>query len=133
MDITVPMGSYHIIDGEKVTIRYPGQEWSCARCHQYKHLCPGLAVARNCTADRVLLSSHMEAHWRKIGFRPDAEANSEVDDLPELDVQVGHTRTEPPVSASTLQSKYKSVIVKGFLPEIHLDDVLKVMSDNGLP
>ena len=52
----------------------------------------------------------MEAHWRKIGFRPDTEANNEVDDLPELDVQFGHTRTDPPVvSASKLQSKYKSL------------------------
>ena len=58
MDIKIPLGSYHIIDGEKVTIRYPGQEWSCARCHQLKHSCPGFAIARNCTAERVLLSSH---------------------------------------------------------------------------
>ena len=59
MDIKIPVGSYHIIDGEKVTIRYPGQEWSCARCHQPKRACPGLAIARECTAERVLLSSHM--------------------------------------------------------------------------
>ena len=31
MEIKEPMGSYHIIDGEKVSIRYPGQEWSCVK------------------------------------------------------------------------------------------------------
>ena len=79
MKVMQPMGSYHIFDGEIVTMRYPGQEWSCARCHQVRRSCPGHAVARNCTAERVLLSSHMAAHWEKIGFKPDTEANTEVD------------------------------------------------------
>ena len=92
MKVKQPMGSYHIIDGEKVTVRYPGQEWTCARCHQVRRLCPGNAIARNCTADRVLLSTHMTTHWEKIGFKPDTEADTEVDDLPEVDIQVGHIR-----------------------------------------
>ena len=110
MDIKTPMGSFHIIDGEKVTIRYNGQEWTCARCHQLKRLCPGRAIARDCTAERVLLSSHMEAHWQKLGFKPETEANSEVDILQEVDIQVGHTRKEKPVlQENKFQNRYKSV------------------------
>ena len=134
MDIKIPVGRYHIIDGEKVTIRYPGQEWSCARCHQLKHSCPGFAVARNCTAERVLLSSHMEVHWRKIGFKPEMEANSEVDDLLDIDIQVGHViKEKPTVLDNSLQNKYKSVIIKGFVPETPTDDAFTVISDIGLP
>ena len=59
MKVKQPIGSFHIIDGEKVTIRYPGQEWSCARCHQVKSLCPGNAIARNCWAERLFLSTHI--------------------------------------------------------------------------
>ena len=133
MDMKLPMGSYHIIDGEKVTVRYAGQEWTCARCHQLKSSCPGLAVARNCSAERVLLSSHMESHWEKIGFKPEMEADSEVDDLPDLDIQIGHTLKEkPPVQESSLKNKYKSVIIKGFVPEVPFSDALKVISENGL-
>ena len=132
MDIKTPMGSFHIIDGEKVTIRYNGQEWTCARCHQLKRLCPGRAIAWDCTAERVLLSSHMEAHWQKIGFKPETEADSEVDILPEVDIQVGHTRKEKPVlPESKFQNRYKSVIVKGFLPDTSLDDALKVICEKG--
>ena len=50
-------------------MRYNGQEWTCARCHQLKKDCPGLAVARNCTADRVLLSEHMREHWEILSMR----------------------------------------------------------------
>ena len=56
-ELKVPMGSYHIIDGEKVSVKYAGQEWTCARCHQLKRDCPGMAVAKNCTADRMQLSA----------------------------------------------------------------------------
>ena len=134
MDIKVPMGSYHILDGEKVTIRYPGQEWSCARCHQYKGSCPGSAVARECTAERVLLSAHMEAHWAKIGFRPETEAVNDVDDLCDLEIQVGQTKTDKSSALdSNLKDRYKSVIVKGFLPDYNLDEVLEVICENGLP
>ena len=30
---TENMGTYHVIDGHKVTVRYPGQQQTCARCH----------------------------------------------------------------------------------------------------
>ena len=92
MEVKEPMGSFHIIDGEKVTIRYPGQEWSCARCHQFKRYCPGLAIARDCTADRVLLSQHMGSHWQKIGFKPEAESAAEVDKDSDLDIQIGQVK-----------------------------------------
>ena len=77
---------------EKVTVRYRGQEWTCARCHQYKQNCPGAAVAKDCTADRILLSAHMRAHWQKVGYQPETDALNEVDEELELDVQVGRKK-----------------------------------------
>ena len=134
MEIKVPMGSFHIIDGEKVTIRYPGQEWSCARCHNFKRSCPGFAIARDCTAERVLLSSHMEAHWKQIGFKPETKAEAEVDDDLDLDIQVGQVRRNlPTIPESNLTHKYKSIIVKGFLPSMGLENILKELKENGLP
>ena len=34
VEITKPMGTYHIIDGEKVSVKYRGQDKTCARCHK---------------------------------------------------------------------------------------------------
>ena len=92
MEIIEPMGSYHIIDGEKISIRYPGQEWSCARCQQFKQSCPGSAVARECTADRVMLSEHMLAHWSRIGYKPESENSNEVEEEHDLEIQVGQIK-----------------------------------------
>ena len=46
VEISKPMGTFHIIDGEKVSIRYRGQRKSCARCHEQETECPGKAVAK---------------------------------------------------------------------------------------
>ena len=53
VEIKKPMGTYHIIDGEKVSIKYRGQDKTCARCHCTESICPGKAMARDCTAERV--------------------------------------------------------------------------------
>ena len=92
VEISKPMGSYHIIDGEKVSVRYRGQARTCARCHKTESVCPGRAIARDCTSTRVLLSDHMEEHWERIGYKPDTDDLNEVD---ELDIQVGMKDPQP--------------------------------------
>ena len=37
VEVTKPIGSYHIIDGEKVVIRYRNQDKTCAGCHETSH------------------------------------------------------------------------------------------------
>ena len=134
VELKMPMGSYHIIDGEKVSVRYSGQEWSCARCHQYKKECPGAAVAKDCTAERVMLSTHMKEHWEKIGYRPEVSALNDVDKDIELEVQFGRKEIETnPVPESILSSKYHSVIVKGFRLDTPMEKILEILTQHGLP
>ena len=42
------IGSYHAIEGYKVTLHYPGQQQTCARCHLTAKDCKGKAIARRC-------------------------------------------------------------------------------------
>ena len=134
VELKMPMGSFHIIDGEKVSVRYSGQEWTCARCHQYKRDCPGAAVAKECTADRVMLSSHMMEHWQKIGYKPDTDAFNEVDEVIHHDVQVGREEMETNlIPESHLTSKYHSVIVKGFRADTSIESILEILQHQGLP
>ena len=131
VELTIPMASYHIIDGEKVSVRYSGQEWTCAKCHQLKSVCPGAAVARNCTAERVLLSTYMEEHWNKIGYKPDTANMNEVDNM-ELEVQVGgNSKNQITIPESGLTSKYTSVIIKGFKPDTPLEGISQVLNQEG--
>ena len=60
------MGTYHLLDGAKITDIYPGQRKTCGRCLKTAKDCFGKAIARNCESknrQRVMLSDHMKAHW----------------------------------------------------------------------
>ena len=89
VEITKPMGSYHIIDGEKVSVKFRGQQRTCARCHQPESDCSGKAIARDCQEDRVLLSAYMEEHWKQVGFSPDTRTTNGDDVDLDVDVQIG--------------------------------------------
>ena len=42
------MGTYHLMDGEAVTVNYSGQRRTCGRCHKDSRSCPGGGWARRC-------------------------------------------------------------------------------------
>ena len=93
-----------------------------------------MAVAKNCTGDRVLLSAYMAEHWQKIGYKPETDTLNEVDEGIELAIQVGSKGKEIIViPESTLTSKYRSVIVKGFRTDTSLPDIMEVLLQQGLP
>ena len=59
MEVKRNIGSVHIIDGEKVSIKYPGQTKTCNKCQQEAQTCPGKGLAKDCSSEKVLLSEHM--------------------------------------------------------------------------
>ena len=135
VEIKKTMGTYHIIDGEKVSIKYRGQDKTCARCHCTESICPGKAMARDCTAERVLLSDHMKEHWAKVGYKPDTQDLTEVD---ELDVQVGREEVGlVPVDSlrPDHRNKYTSVLINGFPVANEKDEseVYQILLEGGLP
>ena len=74
------MGTFHLIDGVNVTVRYTGQRRTCGRCHQTSLACPGGGWAKICEekgGPRVTLREHMGNLWATIGFKP-AEFNLET-------------------------------------------------------
>ena len=133
VDISKHMGSFHIIDGEKVSIRYRGQTRTCARCHQLETQCPGKAIAKECTAQRLLLSTHMEEHWKTVSYVPDKDSSNleETEEEIAVDIQIG-----PKINHSEgpdLTLRYNSVNINGFLPGTDLQLVHEVLLRHGLP
>ena len=134
VEITKLMGSYHIIDEEKVSVKYRGQTRTCARCHQTeKQQCSGKGVARDCQQDRVLLSTHMEKHWKEIGFTPDSnELVEEAED--DLEIQIGRTNIEKQINQGPdLTNRYSSIIISGFTADQNLPDIHSLLLGQGLP
>ena len=63
------MGSYHLIDGARVKVIYPGNSRTCARCHSGPSQCPGGGIARECEAKgtgRVPLTTHLKQLWSRL-------------------------------------------------------------------
>ena len=64
-----PMGSYHILDGARVKVIYPGNTRTCVRCHSAPSQCPGGGIARECEAKgtgRVPLTTHLKQLWSRL-------------------------------------------------------------------
>ena len=67
----INIGSYHIIDGQKVSIRYPGQHQTCARCHKTAKDCMGNGMAKKCELAggiKVDFIDYILELWKQIGY-----------------------------------------------------------------
>ena len=67
------IGSYHIIDCQKVSLRYAGQQQTCGRCHETPQKCRGRGVARKCEAEggtRIEFTDYILKLWERIGYTP---------------------------------------------------------------
>ena len=133
------IGSSHVIDGEKVSIRYPGQIKTCNNCQQEAKSCPGKGLAKNCTLEKVLLSDFMLSYWKTIGFQPDTEEMNLDDTASDEDAsefaKIGQVDYKPTkvIINSEMMSRYGGVVIKGFRKDADLDEVINVLKDAGLP
>ena len=67
------IGMYHVIDSQKVSLRYRGQQPTCGRCHQTAQKCIGKGIAKRCQAEggvRVDFSEYIFNLWQRIGYSP---------------------------------------------------------------
>ena len=134
------LGSYHVIDGQKVTIRYPGQQQTCGRCHRTSQYCKGKGLARRCEAEgglKVEFTTYILDLWEKIGYSPDNLQLCEDDSL-DIDVDQpvqpglhGETFTPPKVSLNT--AKFTGVSVKQFPKDIDSGEIIEFLIECGLP
>ena len=62
MEVLKNIGSTHIIDGERVSVRYPGQTKTCNKCHKTANICPGKGIAKSCSSEKVLLIDYMSSY-----------------------------------------------------------------------
>ena len=88
------IGSYHVLDGQKVSLKYPGQRQTCGHCHETPRYCKGGGIAKKCREGdgvRIDFVDHILALWKKIGYSPQNAdlTNAVSDDLEaELETQV---------------------------------------------
>ena len=132
------IGSSHVIDGVKVSIRYPGQIKTCNNCQQEATSCPGKGIARDCSSEHVSFSDFMLSYWKKIDFQPDTrdmnfedEENEEDSVIVKVD-QVRHSHQKLSLE-SEMAGRYGGVAIKGFRKETELSEIVNVLKEAGLP
>ena len=139
------LGSYHIIDGAKVLISYPGQLRTCGRCHQNSKQCPGGGVAKQCDLKngiRVRLEEHMRSHWDLIGFVP-SNFKLDIDDSENLsktaDVEIKTNNNFTPPSKKLHDQgvivnnlNFKGIAIKNLPEKIPDDEIEAFLRSKGL-
>ena len=136
--------SYHVLFGQKVTLRYPGQKQTCARCFKSSEFCMGGGIARKCEAaggQRVDFSDFILDMWQKIGYSPqEIEVATLYDDHGDLEVgalmsppsqQTGGAFTPPKVQ--TQEKMFTGIMIKNIPRESDVGEIVEFLVQNGLP
>ena len=86
------LGSYHVLDGQRVTLRFPGQKQTCARCLQSSTSCKGKGIARKCELEggiKTDFSNYILSMWSSIGYNPNTTKSSDEPAGEYVDQQIG--------------------------------------------
>ena len=128
------VGSYHFIDGHKVSLRYAGQQPTCGRCHEVPQKCKGKGIAKRCEAEggyRVEFSEYISKLWRKIGYSPTNDDLENVED--EEDIDVEEVTQFTPVKVLEDREKYAGVSIRQFPKETDPSEIIEFVCKAGLP
>ena len=138
----ISMGTFHIIDGSRVRVFYPGNKKTCGRCHNQANLCKGEAVAKTCEENggsRVDLVDHMRILWAQVDFQPhDFHLETGDDNNITNDATINHrTKFSPniarPIPSAEGRNKYDGVSIKNFPKEAKKMEVIEFLKSKGLP
>ena len=140
MKSNVNLGTYHVLDGQKVNVRYPGQLQTCARCYETARTCKGKGIARRCESEngpRVDFSDYILNLWNEIGYSPEnvqlADLNDEADEDngSNLIQQEGGKFTPAKVQTSDVE-KFTGVSIKSFPKETDHCQIIDLLLASGL-
>ena len=135
------IGTYHAIDGQRVTVRYSGQLQTCARCFETAVVCRGGAIARRCEAaqgTKVEFSDFVMKLWDQIGYVPgEVEMAAVYDEHNKYD-EVADTVTEEPVVFTPAKQvsdpdKFSGVSIRQFPRETDHGDIMEFLVKAGMP
>ena len=135
------IGTYHAIDGQRVTLRYPGQLQTCARCHETAVICRGGAIARRCEAaqgPKVEFSDHILNLWEKIGYVPgEVEMAAVYDQQNDYDestvVQEQNGGVFTPVKPASQPEKFSGVNIRKIPKVTDNGEIIEFLIVAGLP
>ena len=139
---SINIGTYHVLDGQKVTLKYSGQLQTCGRCHQNSRQCPGKGIARKCEAEngvRLDFSEYILSLWKEIGYSPenvqidDEDEHSEEENITVIDQQDGGSFSPSKQNNQEKHGEFSGISIKAFAKEVEQCQVIDILLKSGLP
>ena len=131
------LGSYHVIDRQRVSLRYPGQQQTCARCLEPAQHCRGKGMAKRCEAEGGLKADFNEyilKLWGKIGYQPREEQVDSAGGGIEKVHQVIQTEGEfTPQKCFSDSRRFAGVVVKNIPRDTDHGEIVEFLVMSGLP
>ena len=130
-------GSYHVIDGHKITMKYPGMQQTCGRCLNIASSCKGRGVAKKCQAEggvKADFVSYILDLWHRIGYTPDS--NDAVEDLVEAantEVVEQNGGEFTPMKVNSSPDKFTGVTIKNIPRNVDHGEVMEFLVNCGVP
>ena len=130
------VGSYHVLEGQKVSLRYPGQQQTCGRCHETPKKCRGGGIARKCQAEggiRVEFTEYISQLWEKIGYSPnDSELDAVMNEVDETEVEQAEGIFTPVKVPAHDVEKYAGVSITRFPKGMDNGEIIEFLCRLGL-
>ena len=128
------LGIYHVIDGQRVTAKYKGQQPTCARCFGTPQSCPGKGLARRCELEGGLkkeFDDYIFQLWDDIGYVP---SNVELGSDNELDLDISDCKQFTPVKTTSQDPcKFNGVRISSFPRETDHGLITEFIIYSGMP
>ena len=138
------MGTYHIIDGNKVRIFYSGNRKTCGRCHNFSDNCPGGGISKDCEnskGPRVSIIDHMRNLWETINFVPNSfefnlveegsDASERVNDKPIRDTTGFSPKLDRPEPTPNDIARYGGLTVLNFPKKVSDQEIFDFLKEVG--
>lgn len=132
----VNIGSYHVLEGQKVSLRYQGQQQTCGRCHETPQLCKGRGIAKKCQAEggvRIEFSEYILGLWNKIGYTPqNEELGQDLNAENEAEEDNNVEAFTPPKAPNPFEV-FVGVSIKQFPKETDQGEIMELLCKCRLP
>ena len=126
----VYLGSYHILDGQKKFLRYPGQIQTCARCLKSAVECKGKGIAKKCETEggvRSDFAKYISDMLEEIGYLTE---RNQSDESFEINQQIGGIFT--PLECVSSPEMFSGISVKHFPRDLDQGEIVEFLVDNCL-
>ena len=138
----INLGTYHVLDGQKVIVKHEGQLQTCARCLESARTCKGRGTARRCEEQggvKADFTKYIKDLWNDIGYCPESDIQEiptdEYEDEydPNILRQIGGGFTPQSSKHQDRIDAYSGINLRSFSKDTDQCEIVDLLISAGLP